>query len=634
MKKKLMSFVMAVVLCLGMVTTVSAAESPAPTTTLPVPTNLTWSDNWDPQWDAVPEAHGHYNLEVYKDGVLFFSTSWSMGERGQTREEANFSPEISESGSYTFRVASNNWYDPENTVSSPFSEMSEAKVYTRPAVALGTTVGYWDTEEEGIFYFNGVEDAGGYRIIVYKEDAYGNEYQVWGSWGVSDTNYDTASNVHKNDFTDVIVEEGKYRVTVQALSADIATIANGVEGEKSAAFDTTVTSDKVEETLNDLDLTGDPNGSLETVKEEFEVDELRTAMQTDEEVLAKMEELDDAYAEANGITVGNNVDPEVEALGVDSSKIDMVGAALNTGAGDVTLEMNVTPEEEKIDVDTNRYKNSVQLDLKLNTENGYKSTLEVPITITMPVPTGVDISKLTILHYCQDGTQEVISPKNNGDGTITFTVTKFSTFVFAEDAGTSSGTTSGGVTSSPAVETEHVLANGENVRMITVKGNSNVYVIGNKDYLPTGATFNSVALTSGDNYAAAAKAVQDKYGVSAKFNVFEMSLLDASKQPITELPGYINVTLPVPAGMADDKGETIRAYRLEANGKLTKLDTAVADGQVTFATNHFSTFVLVEESEMISPKTGENNMSAYVTLLAVVALAGVVVTTRKAREMR
>ena len=84
--------------------------------------------------------------------------------------------------------------------------------------------------------------------------------------------------------------------------------------------------------------------------------------------------------------------------------------------------------------------------------------------------------------------------------------------------------------------------------------------------------------------------------------------------------------------MADDKGETIRAYRLESDGTLTKLDTAVADGQVTFATNHFSTFVLVEESVMTSPKTGDNSM--YVTCLAVLALAAVAVTTCKAKKVR
>lgn len=445
MKKKLLSLVMAVVLCLGMVTTVSAEESPSTgtTTVLPVPTNLSWSDNWDPQWDVVPGAHGHYKLEVYKDGEYFFSTSWSLGYwEGKTREEASFSPEISESGSYTFRVASNNSYDPENLVASEFSPMSEAKVYTRPSAALGTTIGYWDAEKEGVFHYAGVEGAGGYKVRFYEVLEDGTYRSRGASWSVSGSNYDTASNIHTADFTDDIVSGGKYVVSVQALSADIATIANGVEGEKSAIFDTSVTASGVNQKLDELDLTGKPNESLETVKESFRVDELRTAMQTDAEVLAKMETLDDAYAAANGITVGSTVTDEVKAYGVDTSAIQMVGAALNTAAGNVSLDLSVP--SEKVEVPSNRYKNSVQFDLKFNTQNGYKSELDIPITITMPIPAGLEVAHLTILHYHQDGTQETISPRYNGDGTITFTVTKFSTFVFANEKTEEGGSGSGG----------------------------------------------------------------------------------------------------------------------------------------------------------------------------------------------
>ena len=157
----------------------------------------------------------------------------------------------------------------------------------------------------------------------------------------------------------------------------------------------------------------------------------------------------------------------------------------------------------------------------------------------------------------------------------------------------------------PFVESEHTLPNGEEVRMVTVEGNRNIYVIGNPDYIPAGATFRSETLTSGTIYDAAVKAVANKYQTPANFVVFEMNLWNESYQPIHQLGGYINVTLPIPAGITLDETETIRAYRLETNGKLTKLDTAVANGQVTFATNHFSTYILVEENAMMSPKTGD-----------------------------
>ena len=652
MKKKLMSLLMTAVLCIGMFTTVSAEPvtegnvaiaTVEPTggsvgteviETLPVPANLRWSNNFDPQWDVVGKAHGHYLIEVYKDGAPFYSSGWSLGDyEGKQFEQVSFSPNVNESGTYTFRVASNNSWDPENTVASAYSDWSEPKVYVRPEAQLGTTVGYWDSEEEGVFCYFGVENAGGYRLNFYEIDENGNYRSAGGQWYVGSTNYDTSTNLHREDLTHRITDAGKYAVSVQALSADISTIANGVEGAKSAVFNTGVTSDKVEETLNELPITTDPNGSLETVKEEFGVDELRTAMQTDDEVLAKMEELDDAYAAANGITVGNDVDAEVEALGVKADQIDMVGAALNTGAGDVTLEMNVTKEEDKVDVDTSRYKNSVQLDLKLNTENGYKSELEVPITITMPVPTGIDAGKLTIIHYCQDGTTEIVHPKNNGNGTITFTVTKFSTFVFAEEKASTppvqDAPSVGTDYVSAPIESEHTLADGKEVRMITVDGNSSVYVIGDKNYIPSGSVFNSDAVTEGAVYTKAANAVNKKFGAGTIFSVYEMTLKNASGEAI-QPGGYIDVTLPIPGGMTAESGKTIWAYRLEANGKLTKLDTAVSSNQVTFATNHFSTYVLVEVNAMTSPKTGDTvGMMPTVVLMLTLASVAVIVSKKK-----
>lgn len=96
--------------------------------------------------------------------------------------------------------------------------------------------------------------------------------------------------------------------------------------------------------------------------------------------------------------------------------------------------MNVTVPETKIDVDTNRYADSVQLDLKLVSDSSEIHELRLPITITMPIPAGLDAVHLTILHYKNNGaTPEVVKYRINNDRTITFTVTSFSDFVFAEE---------------------------------------------------------------------------------------------------------------------------------------------------------------------------------------------------------
>ena len=439
---------MTAVLCLGMFTTVGAepvadvavnaggagSAEAGDLELLPVPTNLRWSDNFNPQWDVVPEAHGHYKIEIYKDGNPFYATSWSLGfYENKTYEEVSFSPYIMESGSYTFRVASNNSYDPENTIASAYSDWSDAKVYTKPAEQLGITKGWW-TSSDGGFNYPGVANAGGYRIYFYKVNDAGECINIGSQWSVS-SNIDPeeGNEIFDTNFSHKITEAGKYAIAIQALSADVSKFANGEIGPMSDILDTTKVSEKVEDVIKDLLVKEDPVAALEAVKD-LKIDELRTAMQTDDKVLDIMKDLDTAYAAEKDITVGSTVSEEVKQLGVDSSKIQMVGAALNAASGNVSLEVNKA--ETLKDVNTNRYKKSVQLDIKLNADGTDKSDLEVPITITMPVPTGLDLGKLTILHFCKDGSEEVIHPKNNGDGTITFTVTKFSTFVFAEDHGT------------------------------------------------------------------------------------------------------------------------------------------------------------------------------------------------------
>lgn len=189
--------------------------------------------------------------------------------------------------------------------------------------------------------------------------------------------------------------------------------------------------------------------------------------------------------------------------------------------------------------------------------------------------------------------------------------------------------TPGYVPSAPVVgETEVTLPSGEEVRIITTKGDSEVYVIGHPDLVPTGATFESAQQTSGAIYDGAASVVKNKIG-NVPFVVFEMNLTSAAGQAINQLKGYINVTVPMPAGMELAANETIRVYRVE-NGKLYKCDTAVADGQVTFATNHFSTYILVKQNIALSPKTGDVSMMPVVAMILAMGAAVVVFNKKRA----
>ena len=61
----------------------------------------------------------------------------------------------------------------------------------------------------------------------------------------------------------------------------------------------------------------------------------------------------------------------------------------------------------------------------------FSKELEVPVTIAMPIPEGMDASRLVILHYRADGTEELITPRIE-NGKAIFAITHFSTFALAE----------------------------------------------------------------------------------------------------------------------------------------------------------------------------------------------------------
>lgn len=65
-----------------------------------------------------------------------------------------------------------------------------------------------------------------------------------------------------------------------------------------------------------------------------------------------------------------------------------------------------------------------------------------------------------------------------------------------------------------------------------------------------------------------------------------------------ELHGYVTVSIPVPDNML---GKTIVVFRVDEDGTLTQYTPVVKDGVATFATNHFSTYMLAVKAK--APET-------------------------------
>ncbi len=125
--------------------------------------------------------------------------------------------------------------------------------------------------------------------------------------------------------------------------------------------------------------------------------------------------------------------------------------------------------------------------------------------------------------------------------------------------------------------------------------NNEISIKGSTSALPAGVKFevSSLAKTS-KSYASAEKALSEKK-LDGKFTVHEINLKDADGTQLHQMGDYVVVTLPVPEGFTVSSTTTIAVYRLEDDGTLTKCTSTVVDGKLSFSTDHFSTYVFVEE---------------------------------------
>lgn len=143
----------------------------------------------------------------------------------------------------------------------------------------------------------------------------------------------------------------------------------------------------------------------------------------------------------------------------------------------------------------------------------------------------------------------------------------------------------------------------EEVRTVT---NSGISIAGDKSILPEGVKFevSSVAKTT-DSYKKAETKLAEKK-LDGKFTVQEINLKGADGTQLHQMDGYVVVTLPVPEGFTVSLEKTIGVYRLEDDGTLTKCSSSVVDGKLSFSTNHFSTYIFVEEPVVVADVPTEN----------------------------
>lgn len=155
--------------------------------------------------------------------------------------------------------------------------------------------------------------------------------------------------------------------------------------------------------------------------------------------------------------------------------------------------------------------------------------------------------------------------------------------------------------------------------------NGTLQVEGRRDVLPTGAKIFVSHVTTGQVAENVRAVVANKLRGVADYKVYEIDLFDNAGNKIRQLDGYVSVTLPIPADLSIGEGQTLVVYRMEDDGSLTRLSTTVADGKVTFITNHFSTYIFaVQNTSAIAPTTGDTNANRILLAMLLLVLGSAV----------
>lgn len=382
-----------------------------------------WSSEREalPEWTRVENASNEYQVEAFRNGESMYDSHHTFyGAANEWLTAGGFVNKLKDSGIYTFRVMALG--DDIDTLDSDWSELSTPWTFEKASVSFGTpanlrwdgTVACWDALEipaEYESYFRG------YEVYLLADG------QSWHGY----TNVQSTSQ----DLADDMTKEGtkEYSFSVRAISNTPSKIFHSETVYVDNSYKPGDASDKVSGTLDKITSGEIPMEQAPDVLKE-NIKDVQVAMQSDPDVLAKVEALEQQYMDEQNVILEQNVTSN--EVGIDHSQVKVVGAALNAAAAGSTVSFNIGKPNKDAVVDAMRYKNTIQVDFSLS---GAVSELKVPVHITVPIPENVNPEFFHVLHYSNDGTYEDIWPLeiDREARTASFTVTHFSTFVLAEE---------------------------------------------------------------------------------------------------------------------------------------------------------------------------------------------------------
>lgn len=182
-------------------------------------------------------------------------------------------------------------------------------------------------------------------------------------------------------------------------------------------------------------------------------------LRNDETILADLEEFEKKYIGGQGMGRYKKELDSIKEL-ADPQNISVVGAYLNadtSAAEPVIFSMEKDMEADVSEIGGNK---KVPLDISLTGGNIDSSELEIPITVTMPVPEGLSKEGLKLYHIHNGAISELpLSTAQLSEGKVRFTVSSLSTFVFTNNVadeggngGAGGGSGSGGTARSVGIK--------------------------------------------------------------------------------------------------------------------------------------------------------------------------------------
>ncbi len=388
------------------------------------PTEARWQEKTgNLLFNASVNGTGFYGYSIYKEGEenpiytvgIHFSADYQKSEY-----EVGLSEDAllkMETGRYYFTIyakGDESYRDSDVCISDILDYVRPEKKLSIPSnLKWDKTVATWTLSEESAFAYE----------LECKEE--GSE--EWRRAASGFYHRRAARNVEKYDFTRDMNKKGVYRFRILAMSNDIFEAVDSEWSEWSPEISSEEFTSPVAAELRDLLDSNAGADEILNVLEKEDQKELALSIQTDPVIRNTMGEAEKRFSEEKGISVKTDVASDMADK--ISGGISVLGAAFNAGDDVKNMTLNITKPTLEKEVDKEQYKNVVQINMTLD---GAADTqkLKVPVRITMPIPEGVSAQDLQILHYHNDGSYETIWPYISGK-TASFTLTSFSTFIFA-----------------------------------------------------------------------------------------------------------------------------------------------------------------------------------------------------------